>query len=635
MELQLTLARFGGVLAVIIIVGLVLHWPQRNTLVWTSDEGIHLSAAYLVNQGGEPYREVSFSQGPLFLEMVRWPLAWSMGAGADVGATRLTMLGFGVLSLVAVALIGRLLGGDLAGWGAATMLLAMPSFFYFARAVMADGPASALSLWAAWAAIHFWRGGCRRWLLASGGLLGLSLATKFLTIYALAWIGLLILHRIWISEHAPQTTRRIRNTLRDGLLFGGAALLTVLAIYLWYDLSALFASAFGMRVAMREAFGSWTASNRDEIAEFWQYHAPFLVLAGYGLLSQRRNRQQIFLLGAWLTLIVISLRVQNPLYHQHLQLLLPVVALLAGLGVAALVAQIRTLRSRALSLSGAATTVVGVGLLSWLVVFTATAYRAENRYTEVSITGLREGQESLAEFLQKFTAPTDCVVTDDLNLAFITRRFPPSRLIDLSNARLATDTISDNRLEMVTERAGCQAVAALTERIFEFSPGFADWSAANFLGAWDGEDEATVWLSQPLIDPQPDLLLNVNLNDQVVLRGADLAIDQTQQMFYVSLYWQSLQPFALDYKIFVHLRDGANTTLVNGDHLPYDNLVPTTVWPVDRTVKETIALPLPAHVDLAATQLYIGMYDPMTQERLPVANDASGEDAVMLPLAGL
>jgi hypothetical protein len=623
------------VLAVITMIGLALHWPQLNTLVWTSDEGIHLSAAYLVNGGGEPYRQVSFSQGPFFLEMMRWPLQWGGVLGADVEAVRLTMLGFGVLQLIAVALIGRMLSGNLAGWIAAAALLAMPSFFYFARSAMADGPAIALGLWAAWAAIHYWRSGRLRWLLLSGWLLGLSLATKFLTIYALAWIGLLILQRNWISEHPVQITRRLRNTLRDGLLFGGAALLTVLTIYLWYDLPALFASAFGMRVAMREAFGSWAANNRDEIAEFWQYHAPFLVLAGYGLLSQRRNHQQLFVLGTWFTLIIVSLRVQNPLYHQHLQLLLPVVALLAGLGVAALVTQIRTLRSRALSLPSAAATAIGLILVSWLLVFTATAYRGENRYTEVSRTGLRAGQESLAEFLQKFTAPTDCVVTDDLNLAFITRRFPPPRLIDLSNARLATDVISDNRLEMVTERAGCQAVAALTERIFEFSPGFADWSAVNFLGAWDGEDEATVWLGQPLTDPQPALPLNVNLNDQVVLRGADLAIDQTRQTLYVSLYWQSLQPFAVDYKIFVHLRDGANTTLVNGDHLPYDNLVPTTVWPVDRTVKETIALPLPPNLDLAATQLYIGLYDPVTQARLPVAGDSSGENAVMLPLAGL
>lgn len=629
---------FVLVLGLLISSGLWLHGPRLNTLVWSSDEGIHLSAAYLVAQGKIPYREVAFSQGPLFLELMRWPLVWHTATGNDVTAVRVTLLSFGVLLLVAVALIGRELQNNLAGWIAALALLAMPSFFYFARAVMADLPAVALGMWAAWAALRFFQRGKWHWLVSSGVLLGLSLAIKFLTLYALGWIGLLMLYRCWWIERdrvpgrhwGGHWGRPLRDTLRASLLFGSCTLLTVLAIYLCYDLPVLLTSIFGMRVAMREAFGSWTSKNLDEVAEFWTFHAGLIVLAGYGLLGQLRDPQRAFLLVSWLLLVIASLRVQNPLYHQHLQLLLPLLALFAGLGVATLIEQMDLLRRQGWRLRRVGSVAVGLLLVSWLVRFTVISYQTPNRYTETSTTSLRVGQEPLVEFLEKFTAPHDCVVTDDLNLAFISRRLPPPQLIDLSSARLATESISDERLILLTQSAGCQVVAPLTDRIVELSPGFDQWSHTAFLGKWQGA-EATLWLAQPLTNPQPTRPLQTTFADQVLLRGVDFTPAPRQHALYVSLYWQSLKPFPVDYKIFVHLRDSANNTVVNGDHLPYDNLVPTTIWPVGSTIKETIRLDLPANLGVGEYWLAVGMYDAASLVRLPVQGDTSGENALMLP----
>jgi hypothetical protein len=208
-------------------------------------------------------------------------------------------------------------------------------------------------------------------------------------------------------------------------------------------------------------------------------------------------------------------------------------------------------------------------------------------------------------------------------------------LIDLSSGRLATASISDERLERLTQTFGCQAVAPLTDRIFEFSSGFVAWSQQAFVGTWQGEDGATIWLAQPLADPHPILPLDVKLGDKILLHGADLemGMHSTQQALYLSLYWQSLSPLAVDYKIFVHLRDGENNTVVNGDHLPYDNLVPTTRWPTDGAIKETIQLIMPGGGAREDYQLFVGMYDPNSQERLPVEDDESGENAIIIPVA--
>ena len=198
-------------------------------------------------------------------------------------------------------------------------------------------------------------------------------------------------------------------------------------------------------------------------------------------------------------------------------------------------------------------------------------------------------------------------------------------------ARLATESISDEQLILLTQRAGCQVVAPLTDRIVELSPGFDHWSQGAFLGKWQGAEEATVWLAQPLTNPQPTLGLQATFGDQVLLRGVDLTPDRAHHALYVSLYWQVLKPFGVDYKIFVHLRDEGNNTLANGDHLPYDNLVPTTIWPVGSTIKETIRLDLPATLGAGEYQLAVGMYEATSLARLPVQGDTSGENALMIP----
>jgi len=625
--------RFVLILLLIILAGFACHWPHLNTLVWSSDEGIHLSAAYLVNQGLEPYRQVSFSQGPLFLEVIRWPLQWWGGEGSPITSVRATMLVFGFLSIMATAFIGRELKNDWAGWGTAVLLLLLPSFFYFARAVMADGPAIALGMWSAWAAIRFFQRGERRWLVGSAILLGLSLATKFLTIYILGWIALLLLYRVIVIERPATWQIGTRRLVRDGLLFTLLAGGTLVLVYAWYDLPSLFNSVFGMRFAMREAFGAWLVNNSDEVAEFWAYHAPLVALAAYGLVTQGRAIHRVFLLGSWLLLLSASLRVQNPLYHQHLQLLLPLVALLAALGITTVIERFRATRQPNQPIFSGIVATVGLILIIWLGFFAEGSYNPSNRYTELSANGLREEQEPIVQYLQKFTAPTDCVVTDDLNLAFISRRFPPPMLIDLSNARLATDSISDDHLARVTMRAGCQVVAPLTDRIEEYSPGFAQWSADTFLGSWQGNDEMTFWLGQALAKPRVTLPLAATLGDQLLLLGTDLDVVQRDQTLYLSLYWQSLEPLTTDYKIFVHLRDSENNTIVNGDHFPYNNLLPTTEWPVDQAVKETIRLMLPTGEALENYRLFVGIYDPESQERLTVEDDESGENAIIIPVA--
>jgi tetratricopeptide (TPR) repeat protein len=98
----------------------------------------------------------------------------------------------------------------------------------------------------------------------------------------------------------------------------------------------------------------------------------------------------------------------------------------------------------------------------------------------------------------------------------------------------------------------------------------------------------------------------------------------------LTLSWQALAPVPADYSIFIHLRDAANRTVAQQDFQPFDGARPTGRWPAGQKMIETRRLALPADLPAGIYEFRIGMYDPNSMERLPVANDASGENAVIL-----
>jgi hypothetical protein len=48
-----------------------------------------------------------------------------------------------------------------------------------------------------------------------------------------------------------------------------------------------------------------------------------------------------------------------------------------------------------------------------------------------------------------------------------------------------------------------------------------------------------------------------------------------------------------------------------------------------------LQIPIPLAADGGPYRIYVGLYDPETFERVPVLNDTSGENAVVIDLSGL
>lgn len=95
----------------------------------------------------------------------------------------------------------------------------------------------------------------------------------------------------------------------------------------------------------------------------------------------------------------------------------------------------------------------------------------------------------------------------------------------------------------------------------------------------------------------------------------------------IALTWQRTSPLCGRYTVFAHLV-GPNGLVAQRDQEPLQGFYPTDGWLVDTAVTDTYELALPADLAAGDYQLLIGMYDPVTGQRLPVvvAGEA-GSDA--------
>jgi len=101
----------------------------------------------------------------------------------------------------------------------------------------------------------------------------------------------------------------------------------------------------------------------------------------------------------------------------------------------------------------------------------------------------------------------------------------------------------------------------------------------------------------------------------------------------LTLFWQPKSiPFGL--KAFVQVRDAQNNTVAQDDHFIYDDVVPISRWPKllagDEYIRDGAVLKIPADLPPGTYRVLVGFYHPETLQRIAVANDQSGENALIL-----
>ncbi len=160
---------------------------------------------------------------------------------------------------------------------------------------------------------------------------------------------------------------------------------------------------------------------------------------------------------------------------------------------------------------------------------------------------------------------------------------------------------------------------------FSLRAGLYDPDTGQRLPLAGGEDN-TIALQPVQVTPgrglrQADVPNRVNyrLGDHIQLLG----YNWDRESVTLTLYWQTDQPLADDYVVFVHLLDEQGQLAWGADTPPLGGLYPTTGWQPGVIVADPRPLALsdltPGNYTLA-----VGIYDPDTLARLPAA-DADGQ----------
>lgn len=145
--------------------------------------------------------------------------------------------------------------------------------------------------------------------------------------------------------------------------------------------------------------------------------------------------------------------------------------------------------------------------------------------------------------------------------------------------------------------------------------------------AWRPVEAVIVVAERPVMPAPPaDLTpLNIRFGDRIALAGYHL--DTHADTVNLTLRWQAAGPALRPYTVFNHLLDSEGNLVAQQDNWPVSGQWPPTCWQAGEAVVDPYILLLPADLAPGRYQLYTGLYDAATGERL---HTADGRDAVLL-----
>jgi len=475
-------------LGAVIAMGIALRAVTLGTYQHDYDESVYWSSLRAMFHGHPLFTQVFSSQPPLFL-LTMYP--FFVGLGQAIWSARLGVLVFSVIAMVVLYGLGRMTGGRLCGL-VSTMLFALdPLSRQQSQALQAEVPALTLALLALFAAYSTRRFGGKAALL-SGIAFGLSLMIKIITPPFAVPILLVLLaaaveranlqvRQIWGTAwpaHALSASigdiARLLITLLGLFIFG--ALLAIAAVVLPFigDWHALYTQVISLHL---QASGGSYPNHLQVLSS-----APSeYLLDGAAVLSAiialiRRHWQAVPIIG-WYIASVIYLFKLTPLFTHHLVILVPPATLLVGLlfaptrrptvtlpRIVGAGDQRLTSPARRRSLLGG---LLLLAIIGYSLTYDGNAIHAEATSNTTLI--LREVHD-----LDHLTAPGTLVLTDDQFIAALANRDVPPMLVDTSEVRIQSGSLTKAQLITAASNPRVGAVLFSSGRFHEV-PGFTQW----------------------------------------------------------------------------------------------------------------------------------------------------------------
>ncbi|MCS7260247.1 MAG: hypothetical protein NZ765_05640 [Anaerolineae bacterium] len=624
----------------VIIFGLAVlrHHLLADSFWLMYDEGIHLMWVRLIQAGYEPYSEVYITYPPLYHTFLVW--AWKVWPSLE-GLRWFTLL-YSFPSVVFAALISQRIAGTPAALATATLFCLAPQFFENSRSIMGELPSVAWSLMAIWLVLVYRENGSR-WLLGLSALaLACSLLTKMLSPHIIVLTIGLILSRFF--EFSPLPRFRNPYSLRWSVLIRDLAfwaivfLVFIVAVIGTVDWRALIAQAVEQRISARLIsvideeywFDRFDLPGRFINANLWLWPLTQLGL----MLSFTHRKNYRFTLVGWLFLSMLMLTFHDPVRLKHTIILMPLMTIWAGISVGEAWAFLRRYRTTTMpEVDWVTSGLVSVLLLAYCLRLPDHVKHWQLGHA-IASTGLvdEDARRPMVEFIREITTPDDCLVTDDMTVAYRSGLLIPPELAEVSINRLASGHLSVQQITEITDRYDCQVVAVVgDDRIAKYLPEYIAWLDQNYLGQVEFR-KGVLFFVKHTSSIQPGHSVYAQFGSGIRLLGYDLAPTEIEHgnRFVLALFWSALKRTPDDLNIFVHLRDADNTTILTADHQPCKSFVPTSRWPSGGIIKDTTWIEVPRNIPPGRYSIWVGLYRWDTMERLPLQNDTSGENALHL-----
>jgi hypothetical protein len=612
-----------------LIVGLLavgLRTIFLNSFPVSYDEAIHLIWLRLLSAGYKPYSEVYITYPPFYPFLLE--AVWNLSP-TEV-AQRWFSLAYTLFGAVGVALLARKIAGTVAGVAAAALILFSPILFEASRAVLAEFPSVAWSIWAIWFILLYQEAATTRgkyvYLILSGLCTAASLLTKVLS----PFIVVLILLMLGVSHKEELFSRppRIRAYVTHAAVWTAALIVPALILVgVVFDVSSITPQVINQRLMARTAYSldpSSLETPQELILTFVSEDTALIVLAIAGvILFWLKPGRYGGLLAAWFLLAALVLAIHIPLRSKHFLVFLPILAIFGGVAISYWSTQLRRRKFTPYTMGSLALITL---IYLWQVPLTLNRWE-----TKAAKAPPPADEAQMLEFIDKVIAPDDCLITDDAPFLYWSGRMTPPQFAEMSANRLISGSLSVAEAIAISNQYDCQVVAAIANRIPKYLPDYMKWVKSRYLGLIRyGEDD--IFFAKVDTTPRPKVPLWADFSGKLAFHGyslPDKPVSPGQRMP-VKLIWQAQTTLDIDYAIFVQLRDSQGTTRATADYQPYKALVPFSKWPAGATIQTMTWLELPADLPPTDYNIYVGVYDPDTIERLPILADTSGENALIL-----
>lgn len=474
------LSLVDGLAALLVLLAAGLYFLPVAGFSDDTDEGVYWQSLRAMASGHHLYLSVFSSQAPLFLPSI-YP--FYMAFGQDIAAARIGIVIYSLVGVVAIYWLGSQIGGKWTGLIAMALLIVDFHYALQARTLQADAPSAAIEILAVALGVAAARR-FGRWRLALAALTGavVALATFMKLVEFVALVPIALYLGAPLLRAFDGGEGRIRRPTAAGLRVGSRAaardlgmvaaggLVTTLIVLAPFSGSfgAMWHQAVSFHLAAAHTQSGSLAGNLRIILRESRWAGVPAALAVLVALWRRDWRMGPPLL--WLLASMLVLVRQVPLFDHIAIMIVPCMALMAGLAPAMLTLVMTRALGRWLAL--------GLTLVT-LVVFVGSLYSAAKTSWQSAMEQPSQMVKAQMAAIQSYTASGETIVTDDQYAAAAAGRNVPPELVDTSFVRVTSGYLTAAQLEAIITRDNIRVVVLDTGRL-SVVPGFTAWLQAHY-----------------------------------------------------------------------------------------------------------------------------------------------------------